>query len=207
MQDAGHTDPGERPAEEDGAMATAARTRRVNGMDVDALGEVIEQVREDPGKGLVTFRVRSQWQGQTRSRSTVDSCAIGGQEVRRRFTIDADEPLELLGQNTAPNPQELLMAALNACLMVGYVAGAVARGIVLDRVEIETSGQLDLRGFLGLDEAVPPGYETIRYVVRIKGAGTPEQFREIHDTVLRTSPNYFNMSRPIKIEAELDVQR
>jgi uncharacterized OsmC-like protein len=189
-------------------MATqtvTARRKRVNGIDLTALAEVVEQVSEDPAKGRVSFRVQSQWQGQTRSRSTVEACTIGGQVVRRRFDIDADEPLELLGQNTAPNPQELLMAAINACVMVGYVGGAAAKGIVLDRVEIETTGQLDLRGFLGLDEAVPPGYETIRYVVRIKGNGTPEQFRQIHDNVLRTSPNYFNLTRPIKIEAELLV--
>jgi hypothetical protein len=43
-------------------------------------------------------------------------------------------------------------------------------------------------------------------VVRIKGAGTPEQFQEIHDTVARTSPNYFNISRPVKIDARLLVE-
>jgi hypothetical protein len=35
------------------------------------------------------------------------------------------------------------------------------KGSRLDKVEIETSGQLDLRGFLGIDALVPPGYETI----------------------------------------------
>jgi len=42
-------------------------------------------------------------------------------------------------------------------------------------------------------------------VVRIKGNGTPAQFREIHETVMKTSPNYFNISRPIKIDAELRI--
>jgi len=41
--------------------------------------------------------------------------------------------------------------------------------------------------------------------VKIKGDGTPEQFAEIHDTVLRTSPNYFNISRPIRVDATLTV--
>ncbi len=99
------------------------------------------------------------------------------------------------------------MAALNSCVMAGYVLGAAAEGITLDRVEIETGGQLDLRAFLGIDEGVPPGYETIRCVVRIKGNGTPEQFRQIHETVLRTSPMHFSLTRPIKVEAELQVER
>jgi uncharacterized OsmC-like protein len=126
--------------------------------------------------------------------------------VHRHFTIDADEPFELLGRNTAPNPQELLMTALNACITVGYVAGAAMKGIALEKVEIETSGALDLRGFLGIDATVRPGYEAIRYVVRLKGDGTPEQFQEIHEAVMRTSPNYFNVARPVRIDAELVVE-
>ena len=188
-------------------MATAqTKQGRVNGLDMDALAEVMRDIARDPAKGQVEFRVRSEWKGQTRSRSSVTSYTIGGQEVHRAFTIDADEPFELLGRNTAPNPQELLMTALNACITVGYVAGAAARGITLDKVEIETSGALDLRGFLGIDASVPPGYETIRYVVRIKGDGTPAQFQEIHETVMKTSPNYFNITRPIRVDARLMVE-
>jgi uncharacterized OsmC-like protein len=186
-------------------MATAIE-RRVNGLDMAALGEVVRAIEADPAKGQVEFRVRSEWKGQTRSRSSVESYTIGGQEVHRHFTIEADEPFELLGRNTAPNPQELLMTALNACITVGYVAGAAVRGITLEKVEIETEGALDLRGFLGIDAAVPAGYETIRTVVRLKGNGTPEQFREIHETVLKTSPNYFNITRPIAIDAKLVVE-
>ncbi len=186
-------------------LAQPAETR-VNGLDVDALRAVIEAVKEDSAKGQVAFRVTSAWQGQTRSETSVASYSIAGEEVSRRFTIAVDEPYELLGQNSAPNPQEVLMAALNACMLVGYVAGAAMRGIVLEKLEIETEGELDLRGFLGIDESVPPGYESIHYVVRIKGDGTPEAFREIHDTVMRTSPNYFNLSRAITLDAELEVQ-
>jgi uncharacterized OsmC-like protein len=116
-----------------------------------------------------------------------------------------DEPFELLGSNTAPNPQELLLTALNACITVGYVAGAAVQGIQLDQLEIESRGQLDLRGFLGIDESVPAGYDTIRYDVRIKGNGTEDQFRAIHENVIRTSPNYFNLSRPIRLDAQLHV--
>jgi uncharacterized OsmC-like protein len=92
-------------------------------------------------------------------------------------------PFELLGSNTASNPQELLMAALDACITVGYVAGAAAKGITLEKLEIETAGALDLRGFLGIDPSVRPGYEAIRYVVRIKGNGTPAQFQELFGAV------------------------
>jgi len=188
------------------AKAKVSASSTMNGIDLDALGQVVRDIERDPAKGLVEFRVMTQWQGQTRSRAKVESYTIGGQQVHRPFTIDVDEPLELLGENTAPNPQEILMTALNACVMVGYVAGAAVRGIKLERLEIETKGQLDLRGFLGIDPSVRPGYETIHYTVHIKGNATPAQFREIHETVMKTSPNYFNIAQPIAIDAVLKVE-
>ena len=97
------------------------------------------------------------------------------------------------------------MAAFNACITVGYVAGAALKGITLDSLEIATRGELDLRGFLGLSDAVPPGYENVDYEVRIKGDGSAADFEEIHQTVMKTSPNYFNMSRPIKMNGTLRV--
>jgi uncharacterized OsmC-like protein len=195
--------------QEDTMPATPATTQTpapVNGIDVAALSGVMRDIAADPAKGAVQFHVTTAWQGQTRSRTTVESYRIGGQEIPRRFQTVVDEPVELLGTNTAPNPQEMLMTALNACMLVGYVVGAAVEGITLEKVEIETSGALDLRGFLGIDPSVRPGYESIHYTVRIKGDGTPEQFRKIHDTVRRTSPNYFNVSQPIRLDAELVVE-
>ena len=41
----------------------------------------------------------------------------------------------------------------------------------------------------------------------LKGNGTPEQFRQIHETVIKTSPNYFNVSRLIRLDADLVVEK
>jgi uncharacterized OsmC-like protein len=178
---------------------------RVNGLDLEALGEVVERIGGDAGQAKVTFNVTTRWQGQSRSETTVDGFTMGGERIARSHTINADEPGELLGSDAAPNPQELLTAALNACMIVGYAAGASLKGIMLDKLEIHTKGTLDLRGFLGLDDAVAPGYEAIDYEVRISGNGTPEQFEEIHQTVMKTSPNYFNLNRPIRMNGVLRV--
>jgi uncharacterized OsmC-like protein len=178
---------------------------RLNGLDLTALGEVVEGINADPAKAKVSFDVTTRWTGQTRSETTVDGFTMAGERVSRSHKIVADEPCQLLGADSAPNPQELLMAAVNACMTVGYVAGAAVHGITLDSLEIATRGTLDLRGFLGLDDAVPPGYEAIDYDVRIKGNGTPEQFEEIHRNVMKTSPNYFNINRPIRMNGTLRV--
>ena len=68
---------------------------------------------------------------------------IGGETVPRRFSIDIDETRELGGSNSFANPQEHLVAALNACLIVGYVAQCAVRGITLETLSIETDGEID----------------------------------------------------------------
>lgn len=178
----------------------------INGINTDALREVMAAVTADHSKGMVKFQVTTAWKGQTRMETKVQSYVLGGQTIERPHTVIIDEPIELLGKNEAPNPQEVLMAAFNSCIMVGYTVGAAMKGIKLEKLEVETDGVLDLRGFLGLDATVKPGYDTIHYKVRIKGNGTKEQFQEIHEAVCATSPNRFNIAQPIKLDAQLIVE-
>ena len=186
-------------------MLNYVEAPHVNGLDLGALGDLVEAIGEDPSLAKAGFQVTTRWAGQTRSESVVEGFTLGGKRIERQHKIVADEPCELLGTDSAPNPQELLMAAFNACIMVGYVAGAATRGVRLDSVEIKTRGTLDLRGFLGLRDDIAPGYETIDYDVAIKGDGSAEQFEEIHQAVMKTSPNYFNLNRPIRMNGTLRV--
>jgi uncharacterized OsmC-like protein len=176
----------------------------VNGLDLDALHAVADAIALDPKKAQARFQVSTEWQGQTRSLATISGFDLAGERVQRRFAIAADEPSELLGTNTAPNPQELLLAALNACMSVGYVAGAATRGITLTALRIESEAALDLRGFLGYPE-VPAGAPEIRLKVTIAGNGSADAFREIHAQVQKTSPNLFHLTQPIKVAADLAI--
>ena len=184
---------------------TTQTANKINGFDAAALKQVIRDVADDPSKAKVRFGVTTRWTGGTKSSTRVAGYEIGGQRVPRDFSIEIDEPYELLGDNTQPNPQEMLMAAFNACMLVGYVAGASVQGVRLDSLEIETEGELDLRGFLGINASVKPGYDEIHYVVRIKGNGSREQFEDIHQTVMASSPNRWNIANPIKLTSELVV--
>lgn len=178
---------------------------RINGLDLNALGNIVEQVADNPAEAFAGFKISSRWQGRTLSEHKVDSYTLGGKTIARDVTVLADQPNQILGNDSAPNPQELLMTALNACMMVGYVTAASIRGISLELLEIETNGKLDLRGFLGISPETTPGYEQISYKVRIKGNGSEAEFREIHDAVIRTSPNYFNIARPVEMNADLEI--
>ena len=180
-------------------MLELATGLKINGIDLDAIDGMVDRVRDDPARGVAGFRVLTEWKGQTRSETTVESFTCGGESVPRSFTIVSDEPRELLGCDAAPNPQELLLSALNACMIVGYVVQAALRGIILEDCRIETESKLDLRGFLGLDDRIPPGCRRINYIVHLEGDGTREQYEEIHQVVMATSPNYFNVAQPIQM--------
>ncbi len=184
-------------------MTTLTETPTVNGIDPEALRAAVEAITQDPAKAMTHWEVTSHWRGGTRSDTRVDRCVLGGEEIAKDFTIRVDEPTQLCGTNQYANPQEHLLAALNACMIVGYSACCAHEGIELEELSIETEGDIDLRGFLGIDAAVRPGYDQLRYTVHIKGKGTPEQFEKIHRTVMSTSPNYFNLSTAVPLKSRL----
>ena len=57
----------------------------------------------------------------------------------------------------------------------------------------------------GIDPTVPPGYENLSCTVHIKGSGTKEEFAEIHEAVMATSPNFFNIAKPVTLNPTLVV--
>jgi uncharacterized OsmC-like protein len=179
----------------------------LNGLDPSLIEEAGASIATDPQQGQVTFRARTAWQGQLRSCTEVENYDLAGKRIPRRHRIHSDEPLELLGGDGAPNPQDLILAALNACMMVGFVVGATRAGIRIDSLEIDSECSLDLRGAFGIDPAIVPGAEKIHYTVRVRGTGSAEQFEEIHRNVMATSPNRFHLSTPIPLESTLVVER
>jgi uncharacterized OsmC-like protein len=179
---------------------------KINGIDTDALRSIAEEVSADYTKGMTTWNVSTRWKEGTRTETSVTESMVGGQRIEKDFRINMDEPTELLGTNQFPNPQEYLMASFNSCIAVGYVAACAMEGIVLEDLYIETTGDIDLRGFLGLDENVKPGYDELKYTVHIKGEGTPEQFQKVHEIVSATSPNRFNLGNPVRLDSKLVVE-
>ena len=62
---------------------------------------------------------------------------------------------------------DLVLGALTTCQDITYKAYATALGIDLQKVETAAEGDLDLRGFLGVDEAVRKGFQVIRGTVTL----------------------------------------
>lgn len=112
----------------------------------------------------------------------------GGDGVRSHIRIGdhqlvADEPPALGGEGAAPNPVEYALAGLLSCQVVTYRFHAARLGIPLDEVHIDVEGDLDVRGFFGIDDAVRPGFGEVRLVVDLRGPASPEDYRRLRETV------------------------
>jgi len=177
----------------------------VNGINVTDLEDFAREAAADIKKAEVRFNVHTKWAGQTKSVTHVNHYSLSGERLERDFKIVSDEPVELLGGNTAPGPMELLLAALNACMSVGYAASAAAMGIKINSLEIETDTDLDLRGFLGIDDTINPGVNEIHYNVKICADASQRQIEELHACVMKTSPNFNSLSRGIKMFPRLEI--
>jgi uncharacterized OsmC-like protein len=176
----------------------------INGLDVNAIQEAVENIRANPAAGASNFEVTTTWNGGARSTSRT-AITIGGESIDRDFAIEVDEPFELFGTNRSANPQEYLLAAVNACMIATFVAACAMQGVTLRSLELATSGDIDLRGFLAIDGNVAPGYESLKYTFRVDGDGTTKQFEDIARWVQATSPNYFNMAKAIQMDASIEI--
>jgi uncharacterized OsmC-like protein len=81
---------------------------------------------------------------------------------------------------------------------------AAAKGIAIDEVESSIEGNIDLRGFLGLDKNIRNGYESIRMTFRIKADATDEQLQELCRLGPTYSPVYDSITRgvPVSVSCE-----
>lgn len=146
------------------------KERTINGVDTQVLGQTVSAVRRDPDLGRSRFRVRNRWIGGNHNCSTVASYYSAKEERTHKhpFDLHADEPPLLAGGDEAANPVEHLLNALAGCMTTSMVAHAAVRGIHIEELESELEGDIDLKGFLGIDPNVPRGFTNIRVRFRVK---------------------------------------
>lgn len=180
--------------------------RLVNGINVDQLFQTIDLVKENPGLASFKFRAQNTWIEGTHNRATVKDFYGAFQEDDSRETLvfELDEPPLLCGQDLGANPVEYLLVALSGCLTTSMVAHAAARGISLNKVSSRYEGDLDLRGFLGLSEDVPVGYQAIRVYFTIDADITPAQKEELVKMAQKYSPVFNTITRATPVSVHLE---
>ncbi len=162
-------------------MTTTKVEPTVNGVEVAQLKQIVKDVRDEPSLGRSRFRVSNRWRGGSRNRSRIAGFFGAGQENDHPepFTLDCDEPPVLLGDDQAPNPVEYLLHALAGCVTTSLAYHAAARGIRIAAIESTVEGDLDMRGFLGLTDEVPRGFQNIRVTFRVESDAPPDKLTEL----------------------------
>ncbi|MHA6783806.1 OsmC family protein [Pseudonocardia saturnea] len=145
----------------------------------------------DPQRGKPVFRAAT-----TSGPGLRAEIRIGG------HTMVADEGPALGGAQAGPNPVEYALAALLSCQVITYRVWAAKLGVPLDGVTLDVEGDLDVRGFLGFDDAVRPGFGDVRVRVTLDGPADPQRYRELAAAVDAHCPvlDVFRNATPVTIE-------
>jgi uncharacterized OsmC-like protein len=173
-------------------VSTTTDTMR-NGVDTEKLYATLDLLKEQPELGRFQFRATNRWIDGPHNRSTIKGFFGAGAEDTSRteaFEVDAGEPALLLGTDQGANPAEYLLHALAACLTTSIVYVAAARKVELTSVESTLTGDMDVRGALGVDEKPRNGFERIRVSFRVTGHASEEKLREIVERARNRSAVY-----------------
>ena len=182
--------------------------RTLNGVDVGKLRDTIHAVKEDPEIAKFKFRIKNKWTTGGHNHTTIKDF-YGAKEVHQHiepFDLAEDEPEILLGGDMGPNPVEYLLTGLASCLTTSMVYHAAAKGIEIKGIESRFEGDLDLRGFLGLSEEVPVGYQEIRVYFKIDADISDEKKKELIEMGKKYSPVYNTITHQTPVAVELDSE-
>ena len=189
-------------------QAQQTEPRIVNGVKVDELFGTINAIKNTPVIAKFKFRAKNSWIDGGHNRTTINDFYGTNQDLSHKepFTLDADEPPLLLGEDNGPNPVEYALTGLAACVTTALVYHAAAKGIQVDEVESRLEGDIDLQGFLGLSDSVRRGYEKIRMYFKIKGDLSDEEKEYLIQMGAKYSPVFDTITNPVPVSVELDKE-
>lgn len=147
----------------------------------------------DPTQAWARFKAHHDLTGPTEVTVNVGS--------GHHFTVD--EPEALGGSNTAANPVEYALASLGSCQAISYRVWAAQLGVALDKVEVEIEGDIDLRGFFGIDERVRPGFNAVHIRVRLIGPESATRYEGLAAAVDAHCPVLDLFRNPVPVTREL----
>lgn len=187
-------------------MTQTKTQKSLNGVDVDQLVSTIDAIKKDPSIARFKFRSHTTWTGGARSETRIQGFSgPGGEDSSREspLILHGDEPPVLLGDNSAPNAVEAVLHALASCLSVGFVYNAAAKGIRVDALDFDLEGDLDLRGFLGIDGNTRAGYNNVRVTYRVKADAPRDKLVELCEYVQATSPVLDILRNPVDVSVRM----
>ncbi len=171
---------------------TESVTTTLNDVDIGRVASLAQKIQQEPEVAATKWNAQVKWNGGFRSEA----------KIRDFASTQSDEPDQLGGTNTGPNPVEQVLGALGNCLAVGYAANATAAGITINDLTIEVEGDLDLHTFLGLTEG-NAGFGNISVKVKLDSDASPDALQALHDKVTGTSPVGHTLTRAVPVDIQL----
>lgn len=164
----------------------------INPVSADGLKELAQKARNNP-HAIATIKTRTILDGKFRNLNY----------VRDLPAHVIDEPPTLLGQDTAPNPSEAVLAALGSCLSVGIHANAINRGINLRKLELHLEGDINITGVWGIGDLSEKrlGFTDIRVKVDVEGNTTREEL----EALIAHSNNWSPVANTLRLPVNIDV--
>jgi uncharacterized OsmC-like protein len=161
-----------------------------------SLGSLIADTRkavdDDPANAQALFTAQGTLVGVTE---------VDIQTGAHSFKVD--EPPALGGADVAANPVQYALASLGSCQAITYQFWAEQLGIGFDTLSVRVEGDLDVRGFLGFDDSVRPGFSAVRVEVTVAGPESPERYQDLAAAVDRHCPVLDLFANPVPVTRTL----
>ncbi len=110
------------------------------------------------------------------------------------------------GTNLGPNPIELLLSAMAACIEAAFYEFAVHQGYTIHSLSVEVEGTLDLRGLFMIDD-IPAGLKGIKYILTIETPDDEEKIRELAEKVIARCPVVDSLVKPTSVSGAVMINR
>ncbi len=172
---------------------TPPRTGCLAPVDKGGLEQLIKKGNANP-QAVRTLKCRTLAEGRFRHLNF----------VRNLPAHVIDEPPGLLGDDTAPNPSEALLAALGSCLAVGIHANAVAHNITIHKLELELEADINISSVWGTGDTSPKpvGFEAVRVNVHFDADAPKETLDALVAHAVRWSPVANTYANPVALTVE-----
>ena len=120
-----------------------------------------------------------------------------------RFSVGMTEKYG--GVNNGPNPGVYGRGALASCLAIGYSMWAARLGVPLTSLSVEVHASYDVRGELGVDDTVRPGYGEMRCVISIESDAPEADIRRLAETAERHSSWLDDLRHPVPVTSSVQL--
>jgi len=182
----------------------------VNGLEVNNIVKMVEDVKRTPASAQATFYAATNWKSGFHVEAEISNFTVGGAKLKhvKTFSVEGDHPKELLGTDKGPTSVEVLLAALGHCIASGWATYGAVLGIPVESVRIEVEGDIDLQGMLGLPEPgkVRPGFQNIRVTHYVKSKAPRDKLEQVNKMAEDLSPVKDSL-RAIDYSSKLVIQQ